>query len=64
LRPIAGFKGDTSDDGDPDDAPRPVLLTVTDDSRLMPVSMSVRIYYLPLTVDLKQWCEPGAVCGW
>jgi hypothetical protein len=64
LRPIAGFKGETSDDGDPDDAPRPVSLTVSDDARLMPLSMSVSIFYLPLTVELKQWCNPGAVCGW
>jgi len=33
LRPIAGFKGETSEDGDPDDAPRKVELTVTDDTQ-------------------------------
>ena len=64
LRPIAGFKGETSDDGDPDDAPRPVSLTLTDDTRLMPLSMSVSLYYLPLTVELTQWCKPGERCGW
>lgn len=64
LRPIAGFKGESSDDGDPDDAPRPVELTFTDDARLMPMSMSVSLYYLPLTVEFTQWCQPGAACGW
>jgi hypothetical protein len=64
LRPIAGFKGETSDDGDPDTAPRPVALKFTDDTRLMPVSMTVSIFYLPLVVELTKWCEPGAVCGW
>jgi len=64
LRPIAGFKGDTSDDGDPDDAPRPVHLTFSDDPRLMPLTMSVSLYYLPLTVELTQWCKPGERCGW
>ena len=64
LRPIAGFKGESSDDGDPDDAPRPVALTFSDDARLMPLSMRVSLYYLPLTVELTQWCTPGAPCGW
>lgn len=64
LRPIAGFKGETSDDGDPDDAPRPVHLTFSDDVRLMPLTMSVSLYYLPLTIELTQWCQPGERCGW
>jgi len=64
LRPIAGFKGETSEDGDPDDSPRPVALTMTDDARLMPLAMRVSIYYLPLTVELTQWCSAGARCGW
>ncbi len=37
LRPIAGFRGETSEDGDPDDAPRKVELTVTDDATTTPV---------------------------
>jgi hypothetical protein len=64
LRPIAGFKGESSEDGDPDNAPRPVALTLTDDTRLMPLTMSVSLYYLPLTIELTQWCQPGATCGW
>jgi hypothetical protein len=63
LSPIAGFKGETSDDGDPDSAPRPVALTITDDAGLMPLSMSVSLYYLPLVVELKKWCD-AASCGW
>ena len=59
LRPIAGFKGELSDDGDPDDATRPVALTLTDDTRLPPLSMSVQVFYLPLVVRLDRVC-PGA----
>jgi hypothetical protein len=59
LHAIAGFKGESSDEGDPDDAPRPVDLTLTDDNRLMPLSMTVPLWYLPLTVELKGW---GQTC--
>ncbi len=56
LAPIAGFKGESSDEGDPDDAPRPVALTISDDQRLMPLSMRVSLYYLPLVVELTRMC--------
>src|SRR5204863_206843 len=32
LSPIAGFKGETSDDGDPENAPRPVEVAISDDA--------------------------------
>lgn len=64
LAPIAGFKGETSEDGDPDDAPRPVDLRLTDDSRLMPLSMSVPLYYMPLEVRLTKWCGAAQPCNW
>jgi hypothetical protein len=64
LRPIAGFKGETSDDGDPDTAPRPVALTLSDDAKLMPLSMRVSIWLLPLVVEFTQWCGSGEPCGW
>ena len=64
LKPIAGFKGETSDDGDPDNAPRPVALTVSDDHRLMPLSMEVSVAYLPLVVQLSRWCDAAAPCHW
>ena len=64
LAPIAGFKGETSEDGDPDDAPRPVDLILSDDGRLMPLSMSVSLYYLPLVVQLAKWCAAGQPCDW
>jgi Protein of unknown function (DUF3108) len=63
LRPIAGFKGDSSEDGDPDDAPRPVALTLTDDARLLPVSITVRVFYLPLVVQLDQVCPGSTQCS-
>jgi Protein of unknown function (DUF3108) len=52
LRPIAGFKGETSEDGDPDSAPRKVALTLTNDARMMPISITVPVFYLPLVVRL------------
>ena len=64
LTPIAGFKGETSDDGDPDTAPRPVALTISDDQLLMPLSMSVSLGYLPLVVELRRWCGAAAPCPW
>ena len=62
LKPIAGFKGETSEDGDPDSAPRPVEVAFTDDARLMPVSLRVSIAYLPLTVRLDHVCASVAAC--
>jgi Protein of unknown function (DUF3108) len=56
LRPVAGFKGESSEDGDPDNTPRPVALTMTDDARLLPVSMTVQVFYLPLVVRLDRVC--------
>jgi hypothetical protein len=64
LKAIAGFKGDSSDDGDPDDAPRPVSLTLTDDAKLVPLAMSVRIWFLPLDATLERVCDSKTPCGW
>ncbi len=62
LRPIAGFKGESSDDGDPENAPRPVALTLTDDTRLLPISVSVRLFYLPLVIQLDRVCVDAKAC--
>ena len=62
LRPIAGFKGETSEDGDPDNAPRPVALTLTDDARLLPLSLTVRVFFMPLSVRLDHLCSKSAPC--
>jgi hypothetical protein len=62
LRPIAGFKGESSDDGDPDDAPRPVALTLSDDAQRLPMSMTVRVFFLPLVVRLDHLCTASQPC--
>ena len=62
LAPVAGFKGETSEDGDPDDAPRPVELTLSDDGRLMPLKMSVSVAFMPLVVELAHWCGASQPC--
>jgi hypothetical protein len=64
LSPIAGFKGESSDDGDPENAPRPAHVTFSNDSRLMPLMMTVSIAHLPLVVQLSRWCSADAPCGW
>ena len=64
LKAIAGFKGETSEDGDPDDAPRPASLILSDDGRLMPLSMSVNIWFLPLEATLERVCAAGDPCSW
>jgi hypothetical protein len=64
LRAIAGFKGESSDDGDPDDAPRPVSLTLSDDGKLTPLSMTVKIWFLPLTATLQRVCAASDPCRW
>jgi hypothetical protein len=62
LSPITGFKG--SDDGDPENAPRPVEVAISDDARLLPLSMRVSIAYMPLVVELTRPCDSGAGCSW
>jgi hypothetical protein len=64
LKAIAGFKGESSDEGDPDDAPRPASLTLSDDAQLLPRAMSVAIWYLPLDVALVRTCATAAECAW
>jgi|SRR5215471_8942254 len=64
LSPIAGFKGETSEDGDPESAPRPVDVAISDDARLLPLSMQVSVAYLPLVVELAKSCDGGASCNW
>jgi hypothetical protein len=63
LRPIAGFKGETSEDGDPDDAPRKVELTVTDDTRMVPLSIKVPIFFMPLVVQFQRLCAALDRCS-
>jgi Protein of unknown function (DUF3108) len=61
--PIAGFKGESSDDGDPDDAPRPARLVVSDDARLLPISFEVQVFNFPLVVRLDHLCEVNLACA-
>jgi hypothetical protein len=63
LRPIAGFRGETSDDGDPEDAPRKVDLTVTDDARLLPVSITVPVFFMPLVIRFEKLCPTAQSCS-
>jgi uncharacterized protein DUF3108 len=62
LKAIAGFKG--GEDGDPDDAPRPVAAVFSDDKWLMPLRMKVPIWFLPLEVRLVRYCTAAQPCPW
>jgi len=62
LRPIAGFKGETSEDGDPDTAPRKVDLLVTDDGRMVPLSITVPVFFMPLVVQFVHFCASAETC--
>jgi hypothetical protein len=63
LRPIAGFRGETSEDGDPDAAPRKVELTVTDDARLLPLSITVPVFFMPLVIRFEELCPTARSCS-
>ena len=62
LHPVAGFKGESSEDGDPDSAPRPVDVAFSDDDALVPVSLRVSIAFLPLEVRLDRRCDSFEAC--
>jgi hypothetical protein len=63
LRPIAGFRGETSEDGDPEDSPRKVELTVTDDARLLPLSITVPVFFMPLVIRFEELCPTARSCS-
>lgn len=63
LRAIAGFKGESSEDGDPDDAPRAVEVAFSDDAQLLPLSLKVSIWFLPLVVSFDHRCASFPTCG-
>jgi hypothetical protein len=63
LRPIAGFRGETSEDGDPDDAPRKVELVVTDDVRVLPLSITVPVFFMPLVIRFEGLCASDGSCS-
>jgi hypothetical protein len=63
LRPIAGFRGETSEDGDPDSAPRKVELSVTDDARLLPLSITVPVFFMPLVIRFEELCPTARSCS-
>jgi hypothetical protein len=62
LHPIAGFKGETSEDGDPDSAPRPVDVTFKDDASLRPVSLSAPLAFFTMSVTLDHVCAEYQDC--
>lgn len=62
LTPIAGFHSEATDDPNPDDTPRPVEVTFTDDARLLPVSFRVPVVYLPFVARFGHTCKSFDTC--
>lgn len=54
LRPVAGFHSDGDDGEKPDAVTRELLATFTDDSRAIPLRMSVPIAYVPAVIVLHR----------
>jgi len=63
LQPIAGFRSESSEDGDPGDAPRAMEAVFSDDANLVPLSMRVTVWYLPMVVTFDHFCKDFASCG-
>jgi hypothetical protein len=62
LEPIAGFHGESSDEGDPDSAPRPAEATFTADDTALPDSFRVNIAWFPFVVHLVKRCADFDSC--
>jgi Protein of unknown function (DUF3108) len=62
LRPLAGFKGEATDDDNPDEAPRALRLDLTDDERLIPLGVSVTIAWFTATVTIDHLCSAATPC--
>jgi uncharacterized protein DUF3108 len=63
LRPLAGFKGESSEDENPDEAPRAVRLDLSDDERLIPLRMEVTIAWFTTVVALDHLCTAATPCA-
>lgn len=63
LMPVAGFHGEATDDPNPDDTPRPVHVTLTDDARLLPVQLRVPVVYFPFVARFGHFCASFDACN-
>jgi hypothetical protein len=63
LIPVAGFHGEATDDPNPDDTPRPVQVTLTDDARLLPVQLRVPVVYFPFVARFGHLCASFDTCN-
>jgi len=37
---------------------------ITDDARLLPLSIEVSVAYLPLVIELAKSCDNASACSW
>ncbi len=63
LVPIAGFKSRADADGDSEGTPRQVDMTLTHDTRLLPLSLDTTASGLPVAVRFDHLCADLANCG-
>jgi hypothetical protein len=63
LLPIAGFWEESGGEANPSADPRPVEAAFTADDKLLPVSMRVNVWYLPMVVKFDRLCASFESCG-
>jgi hypothetical protein len=62
LTPIAGFRTAAEEGEDIENKPREVELYISDDARLVPLQLTVSIFYLPAVTLLVGPCTTAAPC--
>ncbi|HUN52768.1 MAG TPA: DUF3108 domain-containing protein [Candidatus Sulfotelmatobacter sp.] len=62
LTPIAGFRSAAEEGEDIENKPRPVDLYLSDDARLVPLELSLSVFYLPAVTRLVGACSEAAPC--
>lgn len=62
LTPIAGFRSGAEEGEDIENKPREVELYLSDDARLVPLQLSLSVFYLPAVARLVGSCTPATPC--
>ena len=62
LTPLAGFRSAAEEGEDIENKPRPVELYLSDDARLVPLQLSLSVFYLPAVTRLVGRCTEMAPC--
>jgi hypothetical protein len=63
LQPIAGFHGEGPDEEEPEEAPRRLRLSLTNDDRLLPLRVEVPIAHVTAAIVLDHVCTAASPCS-